>query len=300
MFNFRYNENINLFHGFAINDVYYEKDSKLASVTVIVPSTAAVGDKFTIQASKNDANGRTLNWSPGESKRYNYKNVVDSIITIKPDPITVNGDFPTGFIGRGTSDSPYLISSADDLVHLSELINNTSTNPYCRNSYYKQTQDIDMSGINFESIGSFYGTDGVTLTEDAVFSGHYNGGKHKITNLKVKSYSKFCGLFGRIGESSVTENECEIYNLSVYGDISSSNAVVGGIVGEMGYGASVWNCAFHGDVSGTSSGIVASVNIGNTSNSKSTSIKSCYTNGTLNDSTAYAIVGSALSGIHLK
>lgn len=317
---FKYNENIMFFFGSA-NGIYYAKDSELASVTVVVPSTAAVGDKFTVQASKNNAKGERLTWCDGYYY-YNYKNVVDSIITIKADPATANGDFSPGFIGRGTSDSPYLISSADDLVHLSELINNPATNPYCRNAYYKQTQDIDMSGIDFKPIGSFYGTDGVTVTDNAVFSGVYNGNKHKITNLKVKSYSKFCGLFGRIGESGVTENKCEIYHLSVYGDVSSSNSVVGGIVGEIGYGASVWDCSFHGNVSGSdsvggiagsiyeggnikwsyfngkaissgsSSGIVASVNIGNTSSSKSTTIKSCYTNGTLSGSETYAIISN--------
>lgn len=297
-----------------------KSENEIHKITLVVTQSATAGSKYTIKAAKYLPNLGRSNWAD-ESGGYYFENMVDGVISIKPDSQTADGEFSPGFIGRGTSESPYLISSADDLIHLSELINNSATNPYCRNLYYKQTQDIDMSGINFEPIGSFYGTDGVTLTEDAVFSGHYNGGKHKITNLKVKSYSKFCGLFGRIGESSVTENECEIYNLSVYGDISSSNAVVGGIVGEMGYGASVWNCAFHGDVSGTdhvggiagsiyeggkisgsyfngtvtssgtSSGIVASVNIGNTSNSKSASIKSCYTNGTLNGSTAYAIVG---------
>lgn len=177
-----------------------------------------------------------------------------------------------------------------------------------------------MSRVDFTPIGKFYDNDNTTVTENAVFSGNYNGDKHKITNLKIKSYYKYCGLFGRIGESGDTENACKIHHLAVYGTITSSNSIVGGIAGEVGYGASVVNCCFHGIVTGTDyvgeivgriyeggninysyfngdvqsnglcAGIVSKIDIGNTTKSCSSEINSCYSNGNLSGTTVYAIL----------
>lgn len=322
-----YNEEVNGFFNYCWPDYYeslVDRNYRIGTITVNVPTSAKAGDKYTVDASLYSLTGGRLQWVVpsinNSSKYYYYTKAVDATISIKSDPITADDDFSTGFIGNGTKESPYLISTADDLVHFSELINNTKTNPYCRNAYYKQTADIDMKGIDFTPIGRFYDTDNYTVTENAVFSGNYDGGKHKITNLKIKSYYKYSGLFGRIGESSDTENECKVHHLSVYGEVSSSNSVVGGIVGEIGYGASVVNCSFHGNISGADivggiagriyeggninysyftgdvlssdlcSGIVASVDIGNSSKSKSVAINSCYTNGSLNGSEPYAII----------
>ncbi|MDD6269995.1 MAG: hypothetical protein PUA84_08080, partial [Oscillospiraceae bacterium] len=225
-----------------------ERNYRMGTITVSVPTSAKAGDKYTVSASLYNLAGDRLQWSVPSANNYSgcyyYTKAVDAIISIKSETITADDDFSTGFIGNGTKESPYLISTADDLLHFSELINNTKTNPYCRNAYYKQTADIDMKGIDFTPIGRFYDADNYTLTENAVFSGNYDGGKHKITNLKIKSYYKYSGLFGRIGESRDTENECKVHHLSVYGEASSSNSVVGGIVGEIGYGASVVNCSF--------------------------------------------------------
>lgn len=290
---------------------------KVAELTFKVPETAKVGDEYLIHGSTIEGK-RQLSWEDSFRNSVSVSSFEDSVIRIVSED---NENFSTGFIGMGTSESPYLIQSADDLVHLSDLINNPTTNPYCRKAYYKQTADIDMSGINFKPIGCFYGSDGVTVTKNAVFSGDYNGDNHKITNLRVKSYSKYCGLFGHIGENS-NDVQCKIHHLSAYGDVSSSNSIVGGIVGEISYGASVENCSFHGNVSGTDnvggiagniydggnieysyfngsisslgigSGIVATANIGNTKNSKSVLIDSCYSNGNIDGETVYGILGN--------
>lgn len=288
----------------------------IGEIKVVIPSTAKVGDEFFIQGVQTE---QTVNYN--YSKVWKNKDDAGSIPSFNNSVIRIVDEFSPGFVGKGTSESPYLIQSADDLVHLSDLINNPTTNPYCRKAYYKQTADIDMSGINFKPIGCFYGSDGVTVTKNAVFSGDYNGDNHKITNLRVKSYSKYCGLFGHIGENS-NDVQCKIHHLSAYDDVSSSNSIVGGIVGEISYGASVENCSFHGNVSGTDnvggiagniydggsieysyfngsisslgigSGIVATANIGNTKNSKSVLIDSCYSNGNIDGETVYGILGN--------
>lgn len=151
--------------------------------------------------------------------------------------------------GSGTQDSPYLISSADDLVEFSELINDPLTNKMFVNCYYKQTADIDMTGNAFTPIG----------IQSASFKGNYNGNYCKINGLQLNTSAAYTGLFGRCGKATIS-------NLVVHGTVSSTKNVVGGIAGEIGYGGKIENCAFYGDVSGADyvGGIVGNIENGGT------------------------------------
>ena len=69
------------------------------------------------------------------------------------------------FIGDGTAESPYLISTKEDLVKLSSLINSDNTAADYYNKYYKQTSDIDLENENFIPIGTYTGNNkGVGLS----------------------------------------------------------------------------------------------------------------------------------------
>lgn len=170
----------------------------------------------------------------------------------------------TLFKGSGTASDPYQIATADDLFKLAELINDEDTNPKYRYCYYQQIADIDLNNELFTPIGIFYGADGETLTANALFAGSYDGNYHTITNLKVEYSMGYSGLFGRIGQASYDNSNCIIKNLSVERNKLSSGKISGGIIGEIGYGATVSNCSFHGVVNGDSSvgGIAGNVQCG--------------------------------------
>ena len=97
-----------------------------------------------------------------------------------------------GFEGEGTYESPYLIEDAEDLIAFSDAVNNGN---YFTDVYFRQTADIDLEECeNFVPIGSFDST--------YMFRGIYDGGGHRIYNLKINANqldSEFVGLFGRLG-----------------------------------------------------------------------------------------------------
>lgn len=97
-----------------------------------------------------------------------------------------------GFEGEGTHASPYLIQSADDLIAFSDAVNNGN---FFADVYFRQTADIDLNDCeNFVPIGTF--------DSGYMFRGIYDGGGHRIYNLKINSSkldSEFVGLFGRLG-----------------------------------------------------------------------------------------------------
>lgn len=177
------------------------------------------------------------------------------------------------FSGAGNADNPYLIANSQDLVCLSEVINDKLTNVHFKNASYKQTNDINMNGISFEPIGN--GT---------VFAGNYDGNCHEINNQNIDTTAEYAGLFGKIGEpeSSVSE----ISNLVVHGNVNSNQTYTGGIAGLISYNTNIYACAFYGEVSGVdiAGGIVGKIEKGGV-------ISNCYHNGHVLAMTAGGICG---------
>lgn len=171
------------------------------------------------------------------------------------------------FKGNGTADSPYQISSADDLRKLADLINDENTASYYRTKHYTQTADIDLGGEEFTPIGT-------RLVEGSAgggFSGVYDGKYHKVTGIKVDRAMPYNGLFGWCYGGT-------IQNVSAYGSIKGRSPV-GGIVGELGTTtlSSVKNCSFNGDIistTGSAGGIVGHI-------WESGYVENSYFNGTL-------------------
>ncbi len=158
------------------------------------------------------------------------------------------------FKGSGSESDPYLIESSADLVRLAKVINGKYVTDAGNKAgynylYYRQTADIDMTGIDFTPIGIFYSdlehTTNADLVSENTFDGIYDGDGHSIDNLSVNYKYNYAGLFGRINSSAV------IRNLSVKGNIISDKMSCGGIVGEAGYGGLIENSSFSGIVSGS-------------------------------------------------
>ena len=92
------------------------------------------------------------------------------------------------FDGKGTKNSPFIISTKEDLLTLSNEVNNEKKN--FKDCWFRQENDIDMQNIEFIPIGIF--------GSGSYFEGVYDGNGKKITNLNI-SRSDNSGFFGALG-----------------------------------------------------------------------------------------------------
>lgn len=147
--------------------------------------------------------------------------------------------------GTGTQEDPWLIASQANLIALAEFLNSGNAATFdtenagvgnCHGYYFKQTADIDLTGVTWEPIGysgSYY------------FAGNYDGGGHSITNAvstgKVDSDGcATAGIFGWVAFGSVKNLHVKNANFVATGQ--NNYSYVGGIAGVC-YGSSIKNCS---------------------------------------------------------
>lgn len=143
----------------------------------------------------------------------------------------------TDWLGTGTEDDPYLISTKADLELIATNVNGSSYSSYS-GIYFKMTGDIDLKGDadnQWTAIGPPY-------SESQPFKGNFDGNGHTISGLYIdKSSVSYQGVFGYINGGSVS-------NLAVGGKVTGY-AYVGSIVGDIESGT-VSNCSSTASVSG--------------------------------------------------
>ncbi|NLE26597.1 MAG: DUF1533 domain-containing protein, partial [Clostridiaceae bacterium] len=155
----------------------------------------------------------------------------------------------TMWSGAGTEDNPYQIKTAADLAALAEYTNNGNTT---RGVYWALENDIDLSGVCSEALGSWTPIGNKQIsTADVVtgyaFLGDFNGNGHSIQNLYVSSLSGYLGLFGAIGGNDNhdgTDGYGVVRNFILYGSVtntlqSSETDFVGGICGVLYAGGTI-------------------------------------------------------------
>ena len=140
--------------------------------------------------------------------------------------------------GTGTKDDPWLITSRENLIDLADRLNSdvTATNYNNFNGcYFKQTADIDLTGVKWEPIG---------YSDSTCFAGNYDGDGHIIAN--AKSTGKVdadgfatAGIFGWVLFGSVQNLHVKAADFVATG--IDNYSFVGGITGVC-YGASIQNC----------------------------------------------------------
>lgn len=159
-----------------------------------------------------------------------WDNVVEEDKSI-PEKITV------------AEDGKFYIYNAEQLAEIRNNINSGATYSYggqllkYSDADYIQKADIDLSEFTpWEPIG---------FEKENQFSGTYDGGNYKISNLTIEGFSGTSsspsyGLFGTIASSSI------IMNVNIT-NIKTSGNYVGGIVGTTGSGTTIKNCSVQGD-----------------------------------------------------
>ena len=206
----------------------------------------------------------------------------------------------TSWSGSGTSGSPYLITSAQELAGLAYRVN-SGTN--YSGTYFRQTQDIDLSAHYWTPIGN----------SARRFQGNFNGDYYNISGLFTNTSSTdYVGLFGYIEKANISN--LSLTSGSVLGrnyvggmtgysrDSKIQNCIsnisveatyqAGGIAG-YSYNSDISNCVSTQSVSGRGNyigGIVGELYLGNVSN--------CYNKGVfgaINSQYVGGIAGSARS-----
>ena len=156
--------------------------------------------------------------------------------------------------GKGTADSPYLISRPIDMFYIAALTNLAMYNSNYGHAYYKLTADIDMEGAQMFVIGDSSTTES---SSPATFGGYFDGNGHTISNFYMtdevieqqnyaKAYLPFLGLFGYVAateKNPVTIKNLTIKNceLRVHTGEAEDAAYAGVLVG-YGIGVQVYGC----------------------------------------------------------
>ena len=147
--------------------------------------------------------------------------------------------------GAGTQEDPWLITSKEDLIALAVFLNSGKAETFdtetagignCHGYYFKQTADIDLTGVSWEPIGYSGGY---------YFAGNYDGDGHSIKNaistgkVDPDGYAT-AGIFGWVAFGSVKNLHVKNANFVATGQ--NNYSYVGGIAGVC-YGSSIINCS---------------------------------------------------------
>ena len=188
-------------------------------------------------------------YDQSRSQYFNYDEEFVAEVYINGIPASEFGnDVSEEFDGEGTENNPYLIKNASNLKQLADYVNSGNSYP---NTYFELSDNIDMTGENFEPIGN----------QDNHFSGKFDGNGYVIKGISVNADS-YIGLFGYIENAIVNDIGVEDANYTGWSNIggiagyslnsvitncysrgiTNGNDCVGALVGYSGEGTVVQNC----------------------------------------------------------
>ena len=188
-------------------------------------------------------------YDQSRSQYFNYDEEFVAEVYINGIPASEFGnDVSEVFDGEGTENNPYQIKNASNLKQLADYVNSGNSYP---NTYFELSDNIDMTGENFEPIGN----------QDNHFSGKFDGNGYVIKGISVNADS-YIGLFGYIENAVVNDIGIEDANYTGRSNIggiagyslnsvitncysrgfTNGNDCVGALVGYSGEGTVVQNC----------------------------------------------------------
>lgn len=181
--------------------------------------------------------------------------------------------------GSGTSASPYVVSTASDLVTLSQNVLNGET---YAGKYITLGADIDLSGVTVWNPIGLYNNG----TNSKPFSGNFDGNGYKISQASSAN-TGLVGLFGYVDGATISNVAVTATNWATAGNYA------GGLISVMANGSSLLTSYNNSSVSGRSfvGGLVGAIN---PASGNSCTISDVYNTGAVAGSASVAgIVGSA-------
>ena len=154
--------------------------------------------------------------------------------------VAASYNFPrTATAGQeGTAAHPYEIADADDLVALKDAV----AAGFGRDLCYVQTRDIDMSGAGpFAGVGTY----AADLNSGDPFTGTYDGGGHRISNVDF-TQRKYGGIFNQVKGGTIKNLTVSNITCSTFSSSVNSGEWGCSIVGNAGLGATLQNLMAEG------------------------------------------------------
>ena len=153
----------------------------------------------------------------------------------------------TEFVGEGTAENPYLISSGADLALLRERVNAGET---YAGKYFKMTNSIDLNKVSL-MIGKDYVAYGTEPTGG--FAGIFDGNNCALLNIGTKEtqYNHLNGVFKAILTGG------KVCNLSTYGELHQAINGTGVIAGS-NFGT-IENCTNYATISPAEGATISSI-----------------------------------------
>lgn len=195
--------------------------------------------------------------------------------------------YSSSFVGAGTQDTPYLISSAADLAGMAKLVN--SGDEHFASAYYLQTSNINLSDHFWRPIGDVVIDSSLMgFTSTNVFSGVYDGDGYTISGLRYNNSFQGANfaLFNAVESSS--DSTAVLKNITISGEINCSKEtnIAGLVIGAKN--AEILNCVNECNI--TSSGLVT----GLVYISSSSKLDNLINKGNLSGSMAVGCVAMAI------
>ncbi|MDD6101741.1 MAG: hypothetical protein PUB67_01350 [Clostridiales bacterium] len=147
-----------------------------------------------------------------------------------------DGSTALGFIeGEGSSTSPYIIKCGSELAYIAETVNSGNS---LKGVYFRLGKDINLAGLEWTPIGYFMNKDEKNVVYP--FSGIFDGGGFKITNLTISTLEGVnklanhsdnitCGLFGAVMGAEIKKLTLEAVNIET--QIETGEIVAGALAG---------------------------------------------------------------------
>lgn len=191
--------------------------------------------------------------------------------------------------GTGVESDPYIISTAEQLMMLSDKVNNAEDN--LNYAHFRLGSDIDLSNVAWTPIGREYEPGSMTTSYQTKFYGGFDGNGYTINNLSIytEGYYITAGLFGSIADDAYIRN---VYINGLDIEINTDIGVmVGGVVGNSD--GVVENCCVNGEIRADGGEVVyAGLIVGHTLGD----IIDCEANGVINIEAGITACAGTLAG----
>ncbi len=213
---------------------------------------------------------------PSGNGQYDHEGevAVSSAIYVVPTSAFAGGD--------GTAENPYLISSRNHMRNMKSIVELDKT------YYFEMTDDVDMTGINWEPLNAGVPVDRFDIKI------HFDGKGHTIRNLRCNNGIRYASFFG------VLNGSCRNVRFE-NAEIVCPNAVAGIVAGYLGTNAAnVTSLVENVYVSGTVNGPTSSGGIGGAF--ANGIVRNCYADVNINLTGSHAggIVGEARNSVTLE
>lgn len=123
------------------------------------------------------------------------------------------------FEGEGTKTSPYIISTAEQLLGISSVVNNAKGAEY----FFSLDADIDLENAEWTPIG----------TSSNPFNGAFYGNGHSVSNLKITQGRTDNGFFGYVKQADISK--LSLQNVTLDYNYEGSTTTYAGLLAGRAY-----------------------------------------------------------------